>query len=102
MRYTVTVTSLATITTEYNLNFLKLFNSEYSVKVANNILSEIKSLSNFPHSYPLYKRINKNIYRKFLINNIFHVIFTISNNKVFVLYTTDARKEADEYYSFLN
>ncbi len=101
MKYPVIVTHLSTITTEYNLNFLKLFNLNYSIKVGERILIEIKSLANFPNAHPLYKKTNKKIYRKLLINEIIHIIFTVSNNKVIVLYVTDARKGSDEYYSFL-
>ena len=93
MIYKVNITNLSTITTEHNLNFLKIFNSKYT---------ETRSLALFPHSHPIYKKTPSNIYRKLLINKFFHIIYTILNNEVVVLYTTDARKKSDEYYYYLN
>ncbi len=101
MIYKVNLTNLSTITTEYNLNFLKIFNSKYAEKVGNKIIAEAKSLSLFPHSHPIYKKTKLNVYRKLLISEFFHIIYTIFNNEVVVLYTTDARKESDEYYYYL-
>lgn len=41
MIYKVNITNLSTITTEHNLNFLKIFNSKYAEKVGNRILSKL-------------------------------------------------------------
>ncbi|MBR6689632.1 MAG: hypothetical protein IKL68_06425 [Clostridia bacterium] len=102
MTYRVNITNLSTITTEYNLNFLKIFNPNYAEKVGTKIISETRTLSLFPHSHPIYKKTNSYVYRKLLINDFFHIIYTVFNNEVVVLYTTDARKEFDEYYYYLN
>lgn len=102
MIYKVNITNLSTITTEHNLNFLKIFNSKYAEKVGNRIITETRALAFFPHSHPIYKKTPSNIYRKLLINEFFHIIYTILNNEVVILYTTDARKESDEYYYYLN
>ena len=102
MKYNIILTDLATITSEYNLMFLHAFNPKYSLKMKNSIMQSIKSLTNFPNSHSIYKKINNKIYRKLLVNNIYHIIFTVKQNNVFVFYVNDARRNIDTYYNSLN
>lgn len=99
--YNIIISELATITTEIFLDFIKAFDHNYSLKIAENINKQIKNLNIFPHSHPIYKKTDKNIYRKLLINDVIHVIFTVADSNTIVLYVTDARKSADEYYTYL-
>ena len=102
MIYNIKHTKLAHITNEYNLMFLYSFNPHFSFKMRKYIINSIETLSHFPNSHPIYKHTKHRVYRKLIIHNLYHIIYFISKNTVVVLYTTDARKEADEYYSFLN
>ena len=101
MKYNVIITDLATITSEYNLIFLRNFNPSYSLKIKKCITENIRSLTTFPHSHAIYKNINNCIYRKLIINNLYHIIFTVKENCVFVFYVNDARRAYDVYLPYL-
>jgi len=101
LKYNIIITDLATISSEYNLMFLRNFNPSYSLKMEKCITENIRSLSTFPNSHSIYKIINNCVYRKLIINNLYHIIFTVKQNSVFVFYINDARRASDIYLTYL-
>ena len=75
MKYNIVFSDLANITLEYNLAFIKSFNSNFALKIQKQIINAINDLVIFPNAYPIYQKIDDYIYRKVLVNNIYHIVF---------------------------
>lgn len=101
MKYKIVFTKLARITNEYNLSFLNKFSHSYASKMRYYIIQNIEALKSFPNAFSIYIKNQDHIFRKLTINHLYHIIYTVSNNKVIILYITDARKASDNYLSYL-
>lgn len=71
---------------------LEKYGLNYAIKIRNKIKSEIKKLSTFPESNPIYLINSRLILRKRIVNNRYIIIFKIAKNKIFIHLIYDGRR----------
>lgn len=92
---------LAHKTLKQNLRFIKKFSIPYSLKVESIIYKSILTLKYSPNSNPIYKKTHHILYRKLIVLNRYHVIYSFIQNTVYIFYITDARRSEDKYFNSL-
>lgn len=91
----------ALITFKRNIKFLRNFSIPYSKKIETRIDSSIKNLKSFPNIHPIFKKTNKNVYRKIIVEKPYLVVYTLKQQKVLVYYILDGRQAYNKYFKSL-
>lgn len=99
--YEVIMSRQALITLKRNIKFLRKFSIPYSKKIESRIDSSIKKLKTFPNIHPIFKKTNKNVYRKIIVEKRYLVVYTVKQQKVLVYYILDGRQAYDRYFKSL-
>lgn len=99
--YEVIMSRQALITFKSNIKFLRKFSIPYSKKIESKIDSSIKKLKSFPNIHPIFKKTNKNVYRKIIIEKRYLVVYTVKQQKVLVYYILDGRQAYNKYFKSL-
>lgn len=99
--YEVIVSRQAIITFKRNIKFLRKFSIPYSKKIESKIDSSIKNLKSFPNIHPIFKKTNKNVYRKIIVERRYLVVYTVKHQKVLIYYILDGRQAYDKYFKSL-
>ena len=99
--YEVIMSRQALITLKRNIKFLRKFSIPYSKKIESRIDSSIKKLKSFPNIHPIFKKTNKNVYRKIIVEKRYLVVYTVKQQKVLVYYILDGRQAYYKYFKSL-
>lgn len=82
-----------------NLYLYKSYSSTYSNKIKKKIRRAINLIELFPYATPSVRvRGITDIYRRFIINKKFILIFKITDDTVYFLYFFDARQNFKKYF----
>ena len=99
--YEVIINRHAYITLKRNIKFLRKFSISYSQKIEAMIDNSIINLKYFPDIHPIFKKTNKNIYRKIIIEKRYLIVYTVKHQKVLVYYILDGRQSYYNYFKSL-
>ncbi len=77
--------------------------TSYSARLVNMVRKKIKIIQLFPFSTSILKfPKDNNIYRKVIIDRRYHLIYTVKDKTVFLLYFSDGRQSPEMYFKLLD
>lgn len=83
---------------ENTLNNCKKFSPKYAIKVRKSLYNTLEFLKTFPYATSTIKfRGNPKVYRKFVIQKRFLIVFKLSRNTIYLSYFIDERKSPKNY-----
>ncbi len=93
-KYKVVVSDAALAVLDSHAAFLARVNAKAAVKLMDEILSDMESLSEYPQRFPFYENqfISDNRYRKMLSVKRYLILYEIDGESVFVDYIVDCRQ----------
>jgi len=93
--YAVTVSDAALAMLDRHVEFLARVNSQAAVKLMDEILNDIASLSQFPERFPVFDSefIPEGRYRKKLSARRYLILYEVDGNDVCVDYIVDCRQD---------
>ena len=93
--YYVSVSDAALAMLDSHINFLARVSVSATLRLMDEVLDEIASLSENPQRFPVYDNefIPHNRYRRMLSNKRYLVIYEIDGKNVFVDYIIDCRQD---------
>ena len=94
-KYDVIISDAALSMLDSHVDFLARVNPNAAVKLMDEILGSIESLSENPERFPSYSNqfIPDSRYRKMLSSKRYLVLYEINNSTVFVDYIVDCRQD---------
>ena len=94
-KYDITISDAAFTMLDSHVDFLARVSKNAAIRLMNEILDSIESLSENPERCPVFESqfIPDSRYRKMLIAKRYLIIFEISGSDVFVDYIVDCRQD---------
>ena len=95
MKYDVSISDAALAMLDSHIDFLARVSQNAAIRLMDEILGDIASLSENPQRFPAYENefIPDNRYRRMLTAKRYIVLYEIDGNNVFVDYIVDCRQD---------
>lgn len=88
---------------KFHIKKLESVFPSYAVKLSNTIRNKFHLIQMFPYLNPILRMPNDdNIYRKVIVDKKYHLIYTIKNKTISILYFSDGRQDPDTYFKSLD
>jgi len=97
--YEIIISEDALSMLDYHAQFLAKVNQNAAIKLIDQILSDIETLSSLPERCPFYDNpfIPKDRYRMLLSCKRYLIIYEITKNTIFVDYIVDCRQNNENF-----